>query len=70
MPIIPASRRYRQEDLDFKASLGYKKQPHTYTHTCKEKKEKNKTRRRDPKLSRYIVKYWYKMYYLKKKCTT
>jgi hypothetical protein len=38
MPVIPASRRLRQEDHEFKASLSY-----IATH-CHEKKKKKKTR--------------------------
>jgi hypothetical protein len=42
MPIIPALRRLRHEDLEFKASLGYREIPCLNNKKKKERKKKKK----------------------------
>jgi hypothetical protein len=44
--IIPAVRRLRQEDLEFKASLGYTAKPCLKKENKKKRKEKEKEKKR------------------------
>jgi hypothetical protein len=43
MPVVPALRKWRQEDREFKASLGY------ITRPCPKIQQKEKGRKREPR---------------------